>query len=119
VIVLGSSKPGGAGRKGRKGDGGASGENDGTAAPAVPGRVAGGVVRAASVARGLESYTVDDGRHIEAGDRKPVINLVVVGHVDAGKSTLMGHLLYKLGGVSSKQLHKYVCGYIVVTASDA
>lgn len=30
-----------------------------------------------------------------------------VGHVDAGKSTLMGHLLYRLGDVSKKSMHKY------------
>lgn len=38
---------------------------------------------------------------------KDVINLIVIGHVDAGKSTLMGHLLYQLGQVSGKQMHKY------------
>jgi len=38
---------------------------------------------------------------------KDVINLIVIGHVDAGKSTLMGHLLFQLGQVSSKQMHKY------------
>ncbi len=38
---------------------------------------------------------------------KDVINLVVIGHVDAGKSTLMGHLLFQLGQVSQKQIHKY------------
>lgn len=27
------------------------------------------------------------------------INLVIIGHVDSGKSTLMGHLLFKLGVV--------------------
>jgi len=32
---------------------------------------------------------------------------VVIGHVDAGKSTLMGHLLCLVGEVSSKQLHKF------------
>lgn len=31
----------------------------------------------------------------------------VAGHVDAGKSTLMGHLLYRLGDVSKKSMHKY------------
>jgi translation elongation factor EF-1alpha len=36
-----------------------------------------------------------------------VINLVVVGHVDSGKSTLMGHLLYKTGNVSKKNMHKF------------
>jgi GTPase len=28
------------------------------------------------------------------------INIVIIGHVDSGKSTLTGHLLYKLGEVS-------------------
>ena len=37
---------------------------------------------------------------------RPRINLVVVGHVDAGKSTLVGHLLYKLGQVTNKQMHR-------------
>jgi len=27
------------------------------------------------------------------------VNLVVIGHVDAGKSTLTGHLIYKCGGI--------------------
>ena len=29
------------------------------------------------------------------------------GHVDAGKSTLMGHLLYQLGSVNKRAMHKY------------
>uniref|UniRef100_A0AAY4AYL4 Tr-type G domain-containing protein n=1 Tax=Denticeps clupeoides TaxID=299321 RepID=A0AAY4AYL4_9TELE len=29
------------------------------------------------------------------------------GHVDAGKSTLMGHLLYLLGNVNKRMMHKY------------
>lgn len=33
---------------------------------------------------------------------------VSLGHVDAGKSTLMGHLLFKLGQVSKKIMHKYL-----------
>lgn len=38
---------------------------------------------------------------------RPCVNMVVVGHVDAGKSTLVGHLLYKLGQISGKQMHRY------------
>ncbi|KAG1689341.1 HBS1-like protein [Nymphon striatum] len=38
---------------------------------------------------------------------KEQINMVVVGHVDAGKSTLMGHLLFKLGCVNKQLMHKY------------
>ena len=43
----------------------------------------------------------------ERGDEKQQIHLVVVGHVDAGKSTMMGHLLYDLGNVSQRVMHKY------------
>jgi len=39
-------------------------------------------------------------------DVKPLVNVAVVGHVDAGKSTLMGHLLCLLGNVSKKEIHK-------------
>eukprot|EP00096_Caligus_rogercresseyi_P016218 TRINITY_DN879_c0_g1_i2.p1 TRINITY_DN879_c0_g1~~TRINITY_DN879_c0_g1_i2.p1 ORF type:complete len:442 (+),score=83.67 TRINITY_DN879_c0_g1_i2:267-1592(+) len=34
------------------------------------------------------------------------INLIVAGHVDSGKSTLIGHLLALLGAVPSKVLHR-------------
>ncbi|KAJ3256402.1 HBS1-like protein [Boothiomyces macroporosus] len=35
------------------------------------------------------------------------LNLVVAGHVDAGKSTMMGHLLLLLGEVSNRTIEKY------------
>jgi len=34
---------------------------------------------------------------------KPALSLIVVGHVDAGKSTLMGKLLHELGRVSDRE----------------
>ena len=43
----------------------------------------------------------------ERGSLKESLYLVIIGHVDAGKSTLMGHLLYKLGYVNQKLMHKY------------
>ena len=43
----------------------------------------------------------------ERGGQKPKINVVVIGHVDAGKSTLMGHLLCDLNHVSQRTMHKY------------
>ncbi|RLN91920.1 hypothetical protein BBJ28_00024449 [Nothophytophthora sp. Chile5] len=38
---------------------------------------------------------------------KTKISMVVIGHVDAGKSTITGHLLYDLGYVSKRLMHKY------------
>lgn len=43
----------------------------------------------------------------ERGQSKEQLHMVVIGHVDAGKSTLMGHLLYSLGQVNKKTMHKY------------
>ncbi|KAG4072217.1 hypothetical protein HA402_007627 [Bradysia odoriphaga] len=43
----------------------------------------------------------------ERGDEKDYIHMVVIGHVDAGKSTLMGHTLFDLGIVSKRLMHKY------------
>jgi len=42
-----------------------------------------------------------------AGEKVPHLTMVVTGHVDAGKSTLVGHLLFKCGQVSQKTIHKY------------
>lgn len=43
----------------------------------------------------------------ERGDEKQQIHMVVIGHVDAGKSTMMGHLLFDLGNVPQRVMHKY------------
>ena len=37
---------------------------------------------------------------------KQHLSLVVCGHVDAGKSTTTGHLIFKLGGISERELTK-------------
>jgi elongation factor 1-alpha len=37
---------------------------------------------------------------------KELINIVVIGHVDSGKSTTTGHLIYKCGGIPSRVLDK-------------
>lgn len=41
------------------------------------------------------------------GKEKNSINLVVIGHVDAGKSTSTGHLIYKCGGIDKRTIEKY------------
>ena len=38
---------------------------------------------------------------------KTHINLVVIGHVDAGKSTTTGHLIYKCGGIDKRTIEKF------------
>jgi len=37
---------------------------------------------------------------------KPHLNLVTIGHVDAGKSTLVGRILFDLGAVKEEQMRK-------------
>lgn len=38
---------------------------------------------------------------------KPHLNLVVIGHVDHGKSTMTGHMLFKAGAVDQRLIDKY------------
>ena len=40
-------------------------------------------------------------------DDKLHINIVVIGHVDSGKSTTTGHLIYKCGGIDSRTIEKF------------
>jgi elongation factor 1-alpha len=35
------------------------------------------------------------------------INVVVIGHVDAGKSTSTEHLIYKCGGIDKRTIEKF------------
>ena len=37
---------------------------------------------------------------------KPHVNLVVVGHVDCGKSTLCGRFIFELGGLNNRDVAK-------------
>jgi elongation factor 1-alpha len=41
------------------------------------------------------------------GKEKVHINAVVIGHVDAGKSTTTGHLIYKCGGIDKRTIEKF------------
>ena len=41
-----------------------------------------------------------------SSDGKKHISMVVCGHVDAGKSTTTGHLIFKLGGISTREMEK-------------
>jgi len=41
------------------------------------------------------------------GKTKTHINIVVIGHVDSGKSTTTGHLIYKCGGIDKRVIEKF------------
>lgn len=41
------------------------------------------------------------------GKEKLHVNIVVIGHVDAGKSTTTGHLIYKCGGIDKRTIEKF------------
>ncbi|KAH9944425.1 translation elongation factor [Epithele typhae] len=38
---------------------------------------------------------------------KSHVNVVVIGHVDSGKSTTTGHLIYKCGGIDKRTIEKF------------
>ena len=38
---------------------------------------------------------------------KTHINIVVIGHVDSGKSTTTGHLIYQCGGIDKRTIEKF------------
>ena len=41
------------------------------------------------------------------GKEKKHVSLVVIGHVDSGKSTSTGHLIYKCGGIDKRTIEKF------------
>jgi hypothetical protein len=41
------------------------------------------------------------------GKEKLHCSIVVIGHVDSGKSTTTGHLLYKCGGIDKRTIEKF------------
>ncbi|XP_076804902.1 HBS1-like protein [Clavelina lepadiformis] len=55
--------------------------------------------------KNLINYTEEYSKRMK--DEKQQISMVVIGHVDAGKSTMMGHLLFQKGVISKRLIHKY------------
>merc|ERR1712002_1208901 len=41
------------------------------------------------------------------GKEKTHVNIVVIGHVDSGKSTSTGHMIYKCGGIDKRTIEKF------------
>jgi hypothetical protein len=50
----------------------------------------------------LEDMSLDDA----AAAAKPNVRIVVCGHVDSGKSTLNGHLVFQLGRVTDQEMRR-------------
>ncbi|GBG75271.1 hypothetical protein CBR_g19904 [Chara braunii] len=48
------------------------------------------------------------------GKEKSHINIVVIGHVDSGKSTTTGHLIYKLGGIDKREAASFTSQVIIM-----
>lgn len=56
----------------------------------------------------LSKLSVNEGVNSEATSlKKENFNIVFVGHVDAGKSTIGGHILFLTGMVDKRTLEKY------------
>jgi elongation factor 1-alpha len=36
-----------------------------------------------------------------------ILSIAVIGHVDSGKSTTTGHLIYKCGGIDKRTIEKF------------
>ncbi|KAK5192036.1 hypothetical protein LTR47_003493 [Exophiala xenobiotica] len=71
-----------------------------------------------SVASGVQALSIQDTPKVKSKNidviseykkikRKNAANFVVIGHVDAGKSTLMGRLLFDLKAVDQRTMDKY------------
>ncbi|KAI3420303.1 hypothetical protein GPALN_003615 [Globodera pallida] len=69
--------------------------------------VSGGKSTPSNLEMALNSPLSQKTPRVRPSDIARPLNLVVVGHVDAGKSTLVGHLLYQMGGVEERIMHKY------------
>jgi peptide chain release factor subunit 3 len=54
-----------------------------------------------------EHHQPDKGEPADYGDEREHLNLVFIGHVDAGKSTIGGQILYLTGSVDERTIQKY------------
>ncbi|KAL6030926.1 hypothetical protein STEG23_026900 [Scotinomys teguina] len=66
--------------------------------------------------KSLEQHIQEEDRHLadaigeeeaKMGKEKTHIKIVVIGHVDSGKSTTTGHLIYKCGGIDKRTIEKF------------
>jgi GTPase len=65
---------------------------------------------------GMAEMTLEDSA-ADAADAKPNVRVVVCGHVDSGKSTLNGHLVYQLGKITDQEMRRATKSAAAVRAS--
>uniref|UniRef100_A0A1D1ZPH7 Tr-type G domain-containing protein n=1 Tax=Auxenochlorella protothecoides TaxID=3075 RepID=A0A1D1ZPH7_AUXPR len=82
--------------------GAAPAEDQATQLPPAPRHALSAYEPSAEVARACAATVAEE----SAAGAKPRLHLVVLGHVDAGKSTLMGRFLVELGLVPQRVVHK-------------
>ena len=115
------AKGGGGGGGGGGGNGNAGGNASGNSPVAAPAPVAASAAPTAATAAAAPpppAYTAEElaakkehvkevlGR-IDAEDARQHMNVVFIGHVDAGKSTTAGQILFLTGGVDDRTIEKY------------
>ena len=55
----------------------------------------------------LSAVTPKHLKQVAMPKEKTHVNIVVIGHVDSGKSTTTGHLIYKCGGIDKRAIEKF------------
>ncbi len=65
---------------------------------------------------GMAEMTLEDSA-ADAAEAKPNVRVVVCGHVDSGKSTLNGHLVYQLGKITDQEMRRATKSAAAVRAS--
>ncbi len=86
------------------------------ALPGPPGLSRGSTASSTTSSNGvaIDSPAVDSGGLLSGSeevplpaDDKPCLSLIIAGHVDVGKSTLLGHFLYKVGVIDERLVRKF------------
>ncbi|KAL1498509.1 hypothetical protein AB1Y20_013832 [Prymnesium parvum] len=77
------------------------------ASPAPPAAASGGKPKSAAAAAAAPPAAAAGGEEAAAAWPSRQLNLCVIGHVDAGKSSLMGQLLLLRGEVDGRTMHRY------------
>ena len=68
---------------------------------------AGSSAEVEDVAEEMEAVKVSGNSKVSERDSREHLNLVFIGHVDAGKSTFCGQILYRTGQVDARTIEKY------------